>query len=238
MALWLRLCTFPELGYIVWSFSRYNAAPTEELLTALRYMYGYISKHKHVGITFSSIAPVGSDDILDSTQDFDSRVPTGWADADWASVHSAADDSRSVGCQLVMWLFGPLDFTVHLQRVTSRSATESELRSLTENGCDMVYWRKIFSFLRIPIPPTLPIYSDSSGAIQNGRHAVASRRLRHVSIDVFTIRQFVADKLVLLRKVHTDFNPSDLGTKLLGRSKFIRFTSFLKFYRSSSPKTA
>ena len=125
---------------------------------------------------------------------------------------------------------GFIEFNVHLQRSPSRSATESELRALTETGCSLVFWRKIFTFMRLPIPTRLPLHCDSTGAIQNGRHVVASRRLRHVALDVFTIREFIMDGLIKLIKIPTDWNPSDIGTKILGKLKFTRFTDFITFH--------
>ena len=121
-----------------------------------------------------------------------------------------------------------LGFLAWVSIAVSRSATEAELRAATKTSCDLVMWRRIFIDLQLPLSRSdLPLGTDSSGAEQNANHRVVSRRMRHVDASHFLVREFVRDGLISTFHIPTDFNPIDIGTKILGATKFLLFSRFV-----------
>ena len=55
----------------------------------------------------------------------------------------------------------------------------------------------------------------------------ASRKMNHIHTRFLLIQDLVFRKLLTMSSVLTDVNPSDIGTKALGRERFYRLRSML-----------
>ena len=69
--------------------------------------------------------------------------------------------------------------------------------------------------------------ADSSTARAVATKQRASRKMTHFHTRFLFIQDLVFRKLLTLSSVKTDVNPSDIGTKALGRERFHRLRSML-----------
>ena len=68
--------------------------------------------------------------------------------------------------------------------------------------------------------------ADSSTARAVATKQGANRKMKHIHMRLF-IQDLVFRKLLTMSSVKTDVNPSDIGTKALGRERFHRWRSML-----------
>ena len=69
--------------------------------------------------------------------------------------------------------------------------------------------------------------ADSSTARAVATKQGASRKMKHIHTRFLFIQDLVFRKLLTMSSVKTDVNPSDIGTKALGRERFYRLRSML-----------
>ena len=73
------------------------------------------------------------------------------------------------------------------------------------------------------------IYSDSQSAIHLCKNPVFHERSKHIQVKYHFIRDMISQEVFKLEKIPTEFNPSDMGTKILplSSSMFARACSIL-----------
>ena len=69
--------------------------------------------------------------------------------------------------------------------------------------------------------------ADSSTARAVATKQGASRKMKHIHTRFLFIQDLVFRKLLTVSSVKTDVNPSNIGTKALGRERFHRLRSML-----------
>ena len=81
--------------------------------------------------------------------------------------------------------------------------------------------------------------ADSSTARAVVAKQGASHKMKHIHTRCLFIQDLVFRKLLTMSAVRTDVNPSDIGTKALGRERFYRMRSMLgmgtELIETSSP---
>ena len=104
------------------------------------------------------------------------------------------------------------------------SSGEAELVALTQTTSESILVKKAWEFL-VRAPAELVLRSDSSVA-----RAIASRlgvgRVRHLQTSCLWVQQWVAQHLLKVLPVPTEFNPADLGTKCFA-AKRLRLLCYL-----------
>ena len=82
--------------------------------------------------------------------------------------------------------------------------------------------------------PVVPICGDNQGLIFIGSNLVHGRRLKYIDICYHYVRQLIEEKKIELFFVEGAENPTDLFTKNLGATKFLKFREQLglEFYSS------
>ena len=97
------------------------------------------------------------------------------------------------------------------QKVVTLSSGEAELVALTQTTSESILVKKAWEFL-VREPTALVMRSNSSVA-----RAIASRpgvgRVRHLQTSCLWVQQWVAQHLLKVLPVPTEFNPADIGTK-------------------------
>ena len=71
------------------------------------------------------------------------------------------------------------------------------------------------------------LYSDSQSAIHLCKNPVFHERSKHIQVKYHFIKDMIAQDVFKLKKIPTEFNPSDMGTKILPLSKFNIYKSLL-----------
>ncbi len=215
--LWLNRGTRSDISEAVWLMARGMAKPTKDFLDAALHIMRFLkSTCLHV-LTYSRIAN-SSFDL--SEYQIDSEVPTCFCDSNWAAPTSQSSN-------IIMFLNAALLWRTHKQESTALSSVQAELTALSEEAIDMKYSRKVLHDLGIRYYGPLPIFCDSKGAIENAKHPTTKNKLKHCDLKCFFIRECVDRHIVSVHKIAGIVNPADIGTKLLGKSKFIPFANYL-----------
>ena len=114
---------------------------------------------------------------------------------------------------------------------------ESELYALGALSAELIFAQAILK--EIGLPFLIHARADSSTARAVATKQGASRRMKHIHTRFLFIQDLVFRKLLTMSSVKTDVNPSDLGTKALGRERFHRLRSMLgtgtELIETSSP---
>ena len=72
------------------------------------------------------------------------------------------------------------------------------------------------------------VFSDSQSAIHLCKNPIFHDRTKHVDVKYHFIREKISQGVVEVKKVHTDDNPADFGTKVVTLSKFTRCLDLLR----------
>ena len=214
--LWINRGTRPNISFATWILAGGMTAPTEELLAAAIHLTMHLKYTIEETLTYS-FEKYSELDL--SSYDYDSQIPTGFSDANWAAP-------KSVSSTLIMFQNAALLWRVSKQASTALSTVESELVALSDVAQDLEYTRKIFIDLSL-LFPALPTFCDSKGAIENAKHPTLKNKLKHVDIKSFYIRGCLERFFVSLFKISGLVNPADIGTKILGYVKYNLFSGFI-----------
>ena len=109
------------------------------------------------------------------------------------------------------------------QGTVASSSGESELYPLGALSAELIFAQ---AFLK-EIGQSFLIHAraDSSTARAVVAKQGASRKMKHIHTRFLFIQDLVFRKLVTMKSVKTDVNPSDIGMKALGRERFHRLRS-------------
>lgn len=149
---------------------------------------------------------------------------TAYSDSDWGSDTMDRKSVLSVllyvGKNLLDWSASKAGYSVAL------SSAEAEYYAMAE-ACKLILaFRNLLTeasrfasrTLFTPSPSVLLV--DNEAARLFGMSVKTSKRLRHIDLKHFFVRDLVQDDVVTLVKVKTDFNRSDINTKVLGSQRF------------------
>lgn len=102
------------------------------------------------------------------------------------------------------------------------STTEAEYIAATE----AVWLKELLMELQI-LKQEVTVYSDSQNAIHLCKNPVFYERSKHIQVKYYFIRDKISQEVFKLEKIPTEFNPSDIGTKIMPLSKFNTCKSLL-----------
>ena len=108
------------------------------------------------------------------------------------------------------------------QGTVALSSGESELYALGALSAELIFAQAILTEIGRSFP-THARQTARAVATKQG----ASRKMKHIHTRFLYIQDLVFRKLVTMSSVKTDVNPSDIGTKALGRERFHRLRSML-----------
>lgn len=111
--------------------------------------------------------------------------------------------------------------------MVSRSTTEAEYRSLAAVTSDVLWILSLLQELHIGLPTQPNIWCDSSSAVAVAANPVLHFKFKHVELDLFFVREKVADGSVLVGEVPAYDQVADVLTKPLSVLCFTRFRNFL-----------
>ncbi|GJU34759.1 putative RNA-directed DNA polymerase [Tanacetum coccineum] len=97
--------------------------------------------------------------------------------------------------------------------VVSRSSTEAEFRAMCNVCCEVIWIRKILTDLQVDTDLPIEMNYDNNSAIQISANPVLHERSKHFEIDLYFLREKIADGLIKPRKVKSEDNIADLFTK-------------------------
>ena len=103
------------------------------------------------------------------------------------------------------------------------SSGESELYALGALSAELIFAQAILK--EIGLSFLIHARADSSTARAVATKQGASRKMKQTHTRFLLFQDLVFRKLLTMSSVKTDVNPSDIGTKALGRERFHRLKS-------------
>ena len=151
------------------------------------------------------------------------KLVAGYSDADCAGDPVTR---KNTSCTLRFLL------TSRGQETVALSSGESELYALGAVSAELIFAQAILKEIRLSF--LIHARADSSTARVVATKQGASRKMKHVRTRFLFVQDLVFRKLLTMSSVKTDVNPSDIGTKALGRERFHRLRSMLGVGREVS----
>ncbi|CAE7436535.1 unnamed protein product [Symbiodinium sp. CCMP2592] len=203
----------PDCQAAIQYLSGKASAPTERAAKLLRHLVGYMWENQGYGVKLKlhpgrSVMQLTGDHQGGPGGEEHEHLIEGFSDSNFANDRTTRRSLSSgqifIG-QALAYSF------VRGQKVVTLSSGEAELVALTQTTSECILVKKAWEFL-VQQEATLTMRSDSSVA-----RAIASRlgvgRVRHLQTSCLWIQQWVAQHLLKVLAVPTEFNPADLGTK-------------------------
>ncbi|XP_031270602.1 secreted RxLR effector protein 161-like [Pistacia vera] len=196
------ISTRPDLAFAISMLSRYMSNPGMEHWTALKWMLKYINSTVCVGLEYCK-----------RNTAFDL---VGFVDADFAGDKDTRKSTTAyfftLGGNFISW-------KLQLQPIVALSTTESEYIAVTDVVKEALWLKGILTEANL-ISGKVTVYSDSQSAIHLSRNPVYHERTKHVDVHYHFVRDQVTNGIIELKKVPTEENPIDMGTKIITPAKF------------------
>ena len=137
-----------------------------------------------------------------------------WVDSDWAGCVTSRKSSS--GGIITVNGFTIMTFS-RTQSIVAQSSAEAELYAISAGACETLYCKSLLN--EIGFTYNIEILSDSkAGRAIAQRHGVG--KTRHIEIKHLFVQDLISKGLVSVKKVRSDDNISDIGTKYLDAARF------------------
>lgn len=195
------VCTRPDIAQAVSVVSRYMANPGKAHWEAVKWILRYLKGTPNICIEYGR----KSDGFI------------GYCDSDHGGD---LDDRKSTGGYVFCLGGSAISWRSGLQEVTALSTTEAEYMAITEAFKEAKWLGGLVREFGLNYGAP-EVHSDSQSAIHLSKNQnVFHRRTKHIDVKYHYIRTTIAKGKVVLKKVGTADNPSDMLTKPLQISKF------------------
>ena len=114
-----------------------------------------------------------------------------------------------------------------MQSIVTLSSTEAEYIAATEAAKEGIWLKGLLEELNL-LEQKVIVYSDSQSSIYLCKNPVFHERSKHINVKYHFIRDLVSQELLKIDKIPTEFNPADMGTKVVPVSKFHTCRDLLK----------
>ena len=146
----------------------------------------------------------------------------GYSDADWAGDQTTR---KSTSCTLFYVDQFLRTSECRGQGTVALSSGESELYALGALSAELIFAQAILK--EIGLSFLIHARADSSTARAVATKQGASRKMKHIHTRFLFVQDLIFRKLLTISAIKTDVNPSDIGTKALGRERFYRMKPML-----------
>ena len=106
-----------------------------------------------------------------------------------------------------------------MQLFVALSTTEAEFITVVEAVKEIYWMRNILKEFGYKIDGPSSLHCDNQLAIQVGRNPEHHRRMKHLDLDFFWLRDAVENRVITLSYLLTDKMPADALIKPLSRQK-------------------
>lgn len=197
--MYLAIATRPDIAHAVSVLSQFNQEHDEQHWKAAKRVLRYLNGTKEDGLVFKKTG----------------EPLHGFSDADWGNCkinrHSYSGYLFKIGGAAVSW-------ESRKQKCVSRSSVESEYVALSDAAKEAAYLRGLLSGVGVP-PKTIPLQTDSQGAIEWAENPCQHSRTEHIDIRYHYVREEVENGCLQLSYIPTEEMPADYLTKPVSRDK-------------------
>ena len=193
------VCTRPDIAHAVSTVSRFLSNPGKEHWEAVKWIFKYLRGTSKLCLSFG-----GSKPVLE-----------GFIDADMAGD---LDGRKSTSGFLFTFAGGAVSWQSKLQKCVALSTTEVEYIAATEAAKEMLWMKRFLQELGL-MQDEYVVFCDSQSAMDLSKNTLYHSRTKHIDVRYHWLRDVIGKELMKLKKIHTDFNPSDMMTKVVTREK-------------------
>ena len=137
-----------------------------------------------------------------------------------ASFGANPDNRKSTTGYLFFLGGGLISFGSKTQSLTAQSTVESELQALSYGAREAVYLSNFLMELGFKTFSSVPINSDSTGALSVAGNAMFSSRIKHIALRFFFARAFIKRNKITLHHKPTQQMLADIATQHLSKQRF------------------
>ncbi|KAG9446279.1 hypothetical protein H6P81_012407 [Aristolochia fimbriata] len=152
----------------------------------------------------------------------------GYVDSDYAGD---LDRRRSITGYVFTLEGCSVSWKATLQHVVALSTTEAEYMAVTEAIKEAIWLQGLFRELSIRNEVTM-IYCDSQSSIHLTKDQMHHERTKHIDVRFYFVRDIVAQGVIVVKKIGTEDNPTDMMTKALPVNKFEHCLNLIGSYKS------
>ena len=120
-----------------------------------------------------------------------------------------------------------ISWKASLQKVVALSTTEAKYIALTETVKESLWLESITKEPKKQ-NKVITIHFESQSAIDLSRNYVHHERTKHIDIKLHFVREVIGQGSVIVKKISTDYNPSDMIINALPRSKFFHCLNLIQ----------
>jgi hypothetical protein len=198
----------PNIMFSVCMCARFQTAPKECHLTAVKRIFRYSKYSPNIGLLYPKDAQFEL---------------VGYPDSDYAGckvdIKSTSGGCQLLGCSLVSW-------SSKKQNSVALSTAEAEYIS-TGSCCAQLLWMKQ-TLLDYGLKfKEIPLLCDNESAIKIANNPVQHSRTKHIDIWYHFLRDHVSKGDIKIDGVSTDDQLADIFTKLLDESRFCKLRNEL-----------
>ena len=193
------VCTRSDIAHAVSTVSRFLSNPRKEHWEAVKWIFKYLRGTSKLCLSFG-----GSKPVLE-----------GFTDADMAGD---LDGRKSTSGFLFTFAGGAVSWQSKLQKCVALSTTEGEYIAATEAAKEMLWMKRFVQELGL-MQDEYVVFCDSQSAPDLSKNTSYHSRTKHIDVRYHWLRDVIGKELMKLKKIHTDFNPSDMMTKVVTREK-------------------
>ena len=221
-----------DIAFSVIKLTQYNSKPATCHYDAVKQVFRYLQATISDGLQFwrpkpNSTLPTSKlPSVEQDTHLTQIPVESGHHTTVYAYTDSdlAGDTATRKSVSGVTIFFGgaAVVYKTILQRTIALSSTEAEFYAITETGKLVLYIRHVLCDLNIEQQQPTAIYEDNRGCLQMTQALKPTKRTRHVDSRYFAILDWVQTDQIIVKKIDTSDNASDVLTKATGRIIFYR----------------
>ena len=202
--------TRPDVSFAVKELARFMMDPSAMHMMIAKRVVSYLLHTHSAGITYSHSAA--------------SAELHGYSDADWAS----AFDRKSTSGYVFMASGGAVSWGARQQKTVAHSSAESEYVALSLAGRECLWLTRLHSEL-VGVSASVPtvIYEDNQACALWTQNPIHHSRQKHIDICHHAIRDWVADKRIIVRYVRSADQLADLFTKGLPAEQHAKLMHFI-----------
>ena len=195
------VCSRPDIAHAVSMVSRYMSRPGKVHWEAVKWLLRYLKGTSNVCLEFGRNA----------------NGLEGFCDSDYGGD---LDDRKSTSGYVFTLGGTAVSWQSTLQDVVALSTTEAEFMAITE-AFKEAKWLKGLVGEFSPCSSLVSVFCDSQSAIHLAKNQnTFYKRTKHIDIKYNFVRDVIAKKELLLKKIGTEENPADMLTKPLPTTKF------------------
>jgi hypothetical protein len=259
IAQWLITCGRLDLSFAISSLSRFSHAPRKGHMKAAIQVFKYLNANRDKWIHLDPSDHVPPGELTDPTEvanidwrqyydkdeegekdeinHFPTPLGTALTTAVYFDSNWAHDEKTRKSISGVVSFVGncPISWLSRRQGAIATSTYSAELIAAKVGTEEVISIRYMLRSLGVPLKGPTLLIGDNLGALISATAPGSLCKKRAVNIAYHMVREANASGILTVKKIHTDFNPSDPWTKALNATVFWNHFRFL--FQSKVPNT-